>query len=263
MENQPTTQSESSKREKQTIKIEFNVWWIVAILLAVIITMIVVWRPWEGQSEGRTVTVSGTTTVKATPDEYTFNPSWQFKNADKSVALNDATEKSTDVVSALKKLGVADSKITTNLGGWENYYYYDSALGKHTYTLTIGVVVPNREIAQKVQDYLTKTEPTGQVTPTATFSQPKQKELESEARTAATKEARAKADEMAKNIGFKIGKVKAINDQGSGGGVVFGSNRAVSLMAQDSVTSSSEASISVQPGENEIEYTVEVTYFIR
>jgi len=263
MENQPTEQIVDSKKVKRTVKIEFNVWWIVAVLVVIIGVMTALWRPWEVRSDNRTVTVTGTTTVKATPDEYTFSPSWQFKNSDKTAALKEATEKSATVVAELKKLGVADSKITTNLGGWENYYYYDSSLGKHTYTLNISVVVSTRELAQKVQDYLTTTEPTGQVTPSASFSQSKQKKLESDARSAATKEARAKADEMAKNIGFTVGKVKSINDQGSGGGILFSSDKAVSMMSQGSATTSSDATISVQPGENQVEYSVEVTYYIR
>lgn len=263
MENQPIEQNKSDKKQKHILKIEFSLWWIIVLLALIIVVMTVLWRPWETRSDNRTVTVMGTTTMKAVPDEYTFNPSWQFKNSDKALALKEATEKSVSVVAELKKLGVADAKITTNLGGWENYYYYDSSLGKHTYTLNITVVVATRDLAQKVQDYFVTTEPTGQVTPIAAFSQSKQKKLESEARSAATKEARAKADEMAKNIGFTVGKVKTINDQGSGGSILFAGDKAVSLMAQDSVAGTAEANSVVQPGENQIQYSVEVTYYIR
>lgn len=263
MENQPTEQITSDKKQKQTFRIEFNLWWVVILLAAVIAVMTALWRPWEASGDNRTVTVTGTTTVKAAPDEYTFSPSWQFNNADKSAALKEATEKSASVVAELKKLGVVDSKITTNLGGWGNYYYYDSSLGKHTYTLNISAVVSTRELAQKVQDYLTTTEPTGQVTPLASFSQSKQKKLESDARSAATKEARAKADEMARNIGFGIGKVKTINDHGSSNGILFASDKAVSLTTQASGGATSEASIGIQPGEDEIQYSVEITYYIR
>lgn len=240
---------------------EFSLWWLVAALVLVIGVLIGLWRPWQGRDDdARTVTVTGTTTIKAIPDEYTFNPSWQFKDNDKAVALKEATAKSNEVVTQVKKLGVADDKITTNLGGWEGYYFYDSTTGMHTYTLTISIVVANKDLAQKIQDYLTTTNLTGQVTPTATFSQVTQKKLESNARVAATKEARAKADEMATNLGFEIGKVKSINDQDNGSGVFLTNGKATSLMGQGSAADSS--SLAIQPGENSIDYSVEVTYYI-
>ncbi len=51
------------------------------------------------------------------------------------------------------------------------------------------------------------TAPTGQVSPRPNFSDAKRKELESKARDEATKDARAKADQSARNLGFKVGKI--------------------------------------------------------
>ena len=122
-------------------------------------------------------------------------------------------------------------------------------------------MVLNKDLAQKVQDYLTTTDPIGQVTPSATFSQGKQKKLENEARAAATKEAKAKAEQMAKNLGFTVGKVKTINDQSSGNGWFFATDSASSLLTQGT-TEVKSGSLTVQPGENSIDYSVEVTYYI-
>ena len=261
MENEQEQRSPKNNYSKK-IKIEFNVWWLVGVLVLIIVALIGMWRPWQGRDDAnRTVTVTGVTTIKAVPDEYSFNPSWQFKNDDRAAALQEATTKSSAVVAELKKIGVANEKITTNLGGWEGYYFYDSSSGDHTYTLTIAVVVSNKDVAQKVQDYLMTTNPTGQVTPSATFSQAKQKKLESDARTAATKEARAKAEQMAKNLKFTIGRVKSINDQNNVGGRFYMTDSASSLLAENA-SGTEKGSLSVQPGENSIDYSVEVTYYI-
>ncbi len=266
MQDQPKISTEenmgSNSKPKQTVKMEFSVWWLVGLLAAIILLLFVLWHPWTGlATNSRTVSVTGTTTVKAEPDEYVFYPTWEFKGANKTATLNEATEKSATIVSEMKKLGVADNKITTNVGGWGNYYYFNSETNIHTYTLTISATVANRELAQKVQDYLTTTEPTGQVTPQANFSQAKQKELETKARAAATKDARAKADEMAENLGFKVGKVKTIADQ-NGSGMVYpmmGSLVAQGV-AEDANTSKS---LAVQPGEQDVTYSIQVTYYIK
>jgi uncharacterized protein YggE len=120
-------------------------------------------------------------------------------------------------------------------------------------------IVANRELAQKVQDYLVSTSPTGQISPQTGFSTTKQKQLESKARDDATKDARAKADQSAKNLGFKVAKVKSIQDGTNFGGIT-------PMMLKDSAAGSSEAitsSLAVQPGQNDLTYSVTVIYYIK
>src|ERR1035437_10796800 len=156
MEDQKTV-TEPTLKPRQILKLDLNLWWLVGLLALVIVVIVALWRPWQQSVDGRTVTVTGTTTVKSTPDEYTFSPSWQFKDTDKATALAAATSKSADIVANLKKLGVADNKITTNVGGWDNYYYFDTESKQNVYTLSVGVVTATRDMAQKVQDYLVTT----------------------------------------------------------------------------------------------------------
>lgn len=255
--NAPVAPGAAAPHTKVTVS--FNVWWLVALLGAAIILLVGLWRPWQGSTaNSRRVTVSGTSTIKATPDKYTFSPSWEFKGNDKTATLKQATDKSATVISELKKIGVADKDIKSNTGGWDGYYYYDSALNQHTYTLNVTATVANRELAQKVQDYLATTEPTGQVSPVGTFSTVLQKKLEQQGRSEATKDARAKADEMAQNLGFKVGKVVTITDNGADGGIN-------TMLAQGSGLSGNlqSTSLAVQPGQNELTYTVQVVYAIR
>lgn len=247
-----------------TVTLSFNVWWLVVLLGAVIVLMLGLWRPWQGTvATSRKITVSGSSTIKATPDEYTFNPSWEFKGSDKTATLKEATDKSAAIVSELKKLGVADKDIKTNTGGWAGYYYYNSEEKQHTYTLNVTAVVSNRELTQKVQDYLATTEPTGQVSPQATFSTKLQKKLEQQGRSEATKDARAKADEMAANLGFKVGKVVSIADDDQSGGVYPMLSQGSALDTVTTSTNSATATLAVQPGQNELNYSVQVVYAIR
>jgi len=222
--------------------------------------MLVLWRPWnDTTTDARTVEVTGSSTITAKPDEFVFSPSYDFKDADKDAALAQLSKKSDEIVAKLKSLGVAESKIKTDSSGYDYPVYYDDGQDA-TYTLDLTVTVSDPRLAQKVQDYLVTTAPTGSVSPNADFSDKKRNQLESQARDEATKDARAKADQMAKNLGFKVGKVKAIDDSnGFDGGIVplTGARGMSASSAEDT------SSLSVQPGENDLDYSITVTYYIK
>ena len=130
-----------------------------------------------------------------------------------------------------------------------------------TYTLRPTIKVGKGELVQKVQDYLVSTTPTGQISPQATFSNTYKKLLESEARDKATKDARTKADQTAGNLGFKVAKVKSVDDTGNN---VGGPDPSVMMDTLNSAAASEKpASLSVMPGENDLTYSVRVVYYIR
>lgn len=245
-------------KSKQQLSLNLDYRIIAGILLAVIVVMLLAWKPWTGKATDRTVEVTGQTTVKAKPDEFVFMPVYEFKNADKQAALKELTAKSEELIGKLKDLGVADSKIKTNSDSW-SYQYYGGSDSTPTYSLRLTVAAGSQTLAQKVQDYLVTTSPTGTISPQATFSEAKRKELESKGRDLASKDARSKAEQSAKNLGFRLSAVKAVND-GAGFGGIY-------PMAADSLNlkerSSASGYLAVQPGENELTYTVTVTYFIK
>lgn len=237
------------------VNLDFRV--VAAILVLVVLAMLALWRPWESKDD-RTIAVTGQATVKATPDEFVFYPTYEFKNADKQAALASLTKKSDEIVAAVKNVGVADSAIKTNSDGYDTPIYKDEKTP--TYTLRVTITVGNKDLAQKVQDYLVDTSPSGAVTPQATFSDGKRKELESKARDDATKDARAKAEQSAKNLGFSLGDVKTVTD---GSGFGFGV-MPVSRAGMDAVaTAPATQKMTLQPGENDLSYSVSVTYFVR
>jgi uncharacterized protein YggE len=160
-------------------------------------------------------------------------------------------------VAKLKQLGVADKDIKTNSGGW-SYPKYDSNYSTATYTLSLTITVGTDTLAQKVQDYLLTTSPSGTISPQANFSDQKRKQIEDQARDTASKDARKKAEQSAKNLGFKLAAVKTVND-----GAGFDGIYPAAGYATDQKDAAGRSSLTIQPGENDLTYTVTVAYYIK
>lgn len=251
-----------AEKDSSKINLPVNFKWISLALLLTIIIMLIIWKPWaNGQSDDRTVSVTGKSTQRAVPDEYSFYPTYEFKNSDKQAAINEANAKSKAIVAELQKLGVSNSMIKTSVSGYRDYYVLNETTDSYTYNLSITIRITDQDLAEEVQEYLITTTPAGAVSPNVGFSDAKQKELEAKAREEATKDARSKADQMADNLGFNIGKVKSVSD-GTGFGVYGGSiEPAFDVKASDSV--STVQANTINPGENELEYNITVVYYLR
>jgi len=228
---------------------------VTVLLLLIIVAMLIIWKPWSGSAhaDGRTITVRGETTLTAKPDEFVFYPRYEFKGTDKNAALAELSKKSDEVVSKLKDLGVSESKIKTDSNANERSYAPSAPESPDsTFTLSLSVTLTDQDLVQKVQDYLVSTGPTGSISPQAGFSDSKRKQLESEARVKAVEDAKAKADQTAKELGFKTGKVKSVSD-----GTDF-----VGPVERDAISAPGKVSLGVHPGENELPYSMSVVFFI-
>jgi uncharacterized protein YggE len=242
-------------------------------LLAVIVVLAVIigcWQPWQSSSKAgeRTVTVTGEAKITAEPDEYVFTPNYEFKDTSTAAALKAATDKNTDITVKLIALGVAQSKVKADTGGYAavsdsgadtNQTYYDNL------TVTVG----NKILAQKVQDYLVTTSPAGSVTPQANFSDALRKKLGTKGRSQAIHDARAKAEQNAQDLGFKLGKVKTVSDDsttpnrfqplaidGKAGSVSSNSGE-ISIHTTEGGTA-----VPIQVGEESLSYSISVTYYV-
>lgn len=244
---------------KMNVTLDYRV--ISIVLLLVIVGMLLLWRPWSGSGAGtRTVDVTGDATITARPDEFIFYPMYEVKSADKASALAELSKKSDDIVAKLKELGVEDKHIKTSTSGYD-YPVRLEGESVPTYNLQMTITVGTNDLAQKVQDYLVSTTPTGSVSPQASFSEATRKKLEAQARDTATKDARGKADQMARNLGFRVGKVKSVQDgTGFGGPITLEGRASAGAMAAED---NSKSALSIQPGENDLTYSVTVVYFIR
>ncbi len=241
----------------------FSLWKILCLLLLIaLIASIWLWKPWQAniKASDRTISVTGEATVKAEPDEFIFSPSYDITNPDQQKAITDLTAKNNDIIAKLKALGVPSSKIESNASNYKDYF--DSTTNTYTFYLT--VTVDDKTLAQKAQDYLLTTSPSGDITPQYTFTDAKQKTLENQGRDQAEQDAKAKADQSAKNLGFKVKAVKTVQDgnfESMGGcgpqGLCMGANNL------NAAVSSQNPSLTLQPGENSLPYSVNVTYYIQ
>lgn len=247
---------ETTPKSKQRLSLDLRI--LVVVLLLIIAAMVIIWKPWDSiDPNDRTISVTGEATISAEPDEYAFMPTYEFTSANQDTALAELADKSDQIVDEVKKLGVKDNQIKTNAGNYDFPTTRKPGTNVSTYTLRLTITVADKSLAQKVQDYLLTTSPSGEVTPQATFSDTKQKELENKARDEATKDARAKAEQSAENLGFSLGKVKEVSD-GSGFGI-FPVGR-----AEDTTTAQEPANqLNLQPGENDLSYSVTVVYYVK
>ncbi|MBP7760822.1 SIMPL domain-containing protein [Candidatus Saccharibacteria bacterium] len=247
---------------KGSVTLRFDYRWLIGMLLLVIAVMVLMWRPWEPRydKDSRTVEATGEMTIKAVPDEFAFYPVYNFKNSDKAVALADSSKKNDEVVKKLKELGVSDNKIKSSVNGYQDVYMTGTNSGEYVYSVSLTVTLTDKDVAQKVQNYLVSTGPEGGVSPQPTFSEAKRKELEKTARDGASKDARKKAEQLVSNLGGRLGDVKSITDGNGFGGIIPMYATAAGAADKDV---SSITPLALQPGENELMYTVSVTYYLR
>lgn len=242
----------------KNLKISVDLRIVCLVLLAVIAGMIVVWKPWSDSGTKRTISVSGDASQKAEPDEFQFTPSYQDKGSDRLAVQKALADKINSIITKLKELGVVESDITLASSTYDNWY--NNGTDEVT-SNALTIVVSNKELSQKVQDYLLTTAPQGQITPYPTFSKDKRKKVEEDVRSQAITDAKKKAQRSAEELGMKLGKVVSITDQQGGGIVPMYSTMGV---ASDAKTISAEATtLPVLSGKQDINYIVEVVYEIK
>lgn len=250
------------ENDKKQLTVSFNYKTVLLLLtvlyLVTVTVMLYLWQPWNTSLEdARKITVTGEATIQAEPDEFQFSPSYNLESDSKDGVLQKAADKSNEVVDGLKKLGLEDKDIKVS-GSTQDWYWYQDDDGANRASVSITVTVGDKDMAQKVQDYLLTTEAEGQLTPWPTFSEEKSKELEVRARQEAIADAKTKAQASADELEVRVGQVISV-DEGYG----FG-DYPVAYDGLDVVESSqSGRSIPVQPGEDEYTYSVTVVFEIK
>lgn len=245
---------------KQSLSIKINAWIICAVLVLTNVITLGFWQPWANRPiSSRTIAISGSTTIEAEADQFVFNPYYQKKGKDKAAINTKLSALARDITSKIKALGVEDSAIKTDVNSDQYDIYYGNQSDNTTYTLYVTITIKDKGLAQKVQDYIVTTSPSGSITPQISFSIKKQQELETQAREEALKDAKTKAEASAKQLGAKIGRVVSVTDNTNGGVSPLPWMNATDMVSPDS-TKSSSPSYSIQPGLNEYRFSIEVTY---
>lgn len=157
--------------------------WLQFVMTLAVLGLLLWSQPWKGASNSgnatRKITVSGEATLKAEPDEYLFSPYFEAKGTDQTALKKQLNDKANAAVAKLKELGVEDTKIKVDSSSYDYWYFEPGQEGN--LTVSLQVTVNDKTKAQEIQDYVTTLDLKGQLTPQATFSKDKQKEVESQA----------------------------------------------------------------------------------
>lgn len=237
--------------------------WQVLVLILIIATIgvgISIWQPWKTAS--RTIQVSAEGTIKAVPDVSKITAGVEVTKTTADEAQAEASKKVSAIIAVVKAKGVADKDIQTqSVSTSPRYDYSGSSQQLAGYTGTGIITVTVRDVA-KAQDILNTVTASGATSvygPQLTFSDEKLLEVQVKAQAEAVKNAKSKADNLAKASGAKVGKVVTITEADLSGKYYPMFDTASGAGA----VSSAKPVDSIQAGENEVTVTVAVTYGLK
>jgi len=204
----------------------------------------------------RSITVVGMGKAYGTPD--VANVTIGVETSDESVqkAVDDNAAKMTDIIAALKDLGIADKDIqTSNFSVWAERepqrLEVEGAEGPVTYRV-------NNQVSVKVRDLGLLGDVLDQVVAAGAnniygigFSVDDPSDLQAEARANAVEDARARAESLAELNGVQVGDVLSISEVITGAGPVY--ERAAAAVPYG-------AGAPIEPGELEVQMSVQITY---
>ena len=212
------------------------------------------------QTTGNTITVSDTGEVYAKPDLalVAFSVVTEAKTVAEAVSQN--TEDMNGVIDFVKKQGVEAKDLKTTSFNISPRYEWRNEGSKR--------VLVGYEVQQSLQVKIRDMAKIGQIIEGATefganqigdlqFTIDKEDELKKEARAEAIEKAKAKAQELARELGVKL--VRIINFYESGATPVpyYGLEKMAAPLGAGAETPQ------IETGENKIEVTVSITYEIR
>lgn len=243
---------EKMKAESKRLVLTLS-WKLLSIVLALaLIGLAVYTKPWEKTSANpRTMEITGEATIKRAPDSFIFYPMYEAKTQE------EITAKTNEVVKSVKDLGLGDAGIKTDVSSYDRYKPDGITTDGKTYTASITLSVEDKELAQKVQDYLVGSGATGTITPTTDFKRETKKQLKDEATALAVEDAKKRAEQTAGNLGVKLGKVIEIIEPEN--------YEVYPIAAYDSMAVSARegGSLPINAGESDYPYSVKVKFEIR
>jgi hypothetical protein len=210
---------------------------------------------WGSPSAG--INVNGEGLVKAKPDLATTQVAVDVVNKDVVEAQRDAATRMDRVMVRLKELGIAAEDIKTSQYSISPQYDYAANSNKPTLTgyrvvNAISVNIRQLDKAGQILDAVIVAGATRVDGVSFTIADPTP--LQSQARAAAVKQARARAEELAKSAGVTLGKVTSINESTAGAAPQIASSTTRAFAAADT---------SIAPGELEVRVSVQLSFGIQ
>ena len=209
----------------------------------------------QSEISGTRLDVTARGDVHRVPDVAVISAGVVTNAADAAGAMRDNAGRMSRVLAALKKAGVADKDVSTSSVNLSPQYRYieNEAPAIIGYQASNQVTVRFRDIAKSgtILDALVK-EGANQINgPTLMIDKPEA--AQDEARVAAIKAARARADLYASALGMKVKRVISIseNESYSGGPIPV-----MAMRQMDSVAAKTE----IMPGEQSIGVNVSVVF---
>ncbi|MBN2085059.1 MAG: SIMPL domain-containing protein [Anaerolineales bacterium] len=164
----------------------------------------------------RTLSVSGEGRVSVTPDIAVMSLSVISRDAFINAAWDDNNTKTEAAIAAIRGQGVAEADVLSDFSLYqqERYDQFGQPTGEITYVVTHTLTVKVRDLA-KIGDILGAAQAAGvNSVGGISFSLEDPAPAVSQARALAVADARARAEEVAKGLGVKVGKVLTVNEYG-------------------------------------------------
>ena len=212
------------------------------------------------QESENTITVSDTGTIYAKPDLVLTTFSVITEADTVSEALSENAEKMNAVIAFAKGEGVEEKDLkTTNFNIYPRYEWHESTkLSPQGERVLVGY-----EVRQSLQVKIRDLEKTAQIIEGAAeagsnqigdlqFTIDNQDELKKEARDLAIEKAKAKAEELAKQLGVNLVGISNFSE----------SSGTVRFYSMDEAAGKGGGGLDIEAGENKIEVTVNITYEI-
>jgi len=199
-------------------------------------------------STEKTITVTGNGSVTATPDRASFSFSVDTRGATASAALSANADAAQSVVDALKNAGVAAADLQTTSVSLDPQTSQDGTkIIGYAASSSVSVTVPIGR-AGAIVDAAVKAGADGVSGPSLDVSD--QDSFYADALKAAVANAKAKATTLAEAAGLQLGAVQTVVEDSSPSPVVF----------HAAAPSDTSGSVPIEPGSQEIDATVTVTY---
>jgi uncharacterized protein len=203
-----------------------------------------------------TISVTGTGIVKIAPDVADLSVGVNITRPTVKEARAVAARQMTAVLAALAKAGIADKDVQTsglNLNPVYDYSGNTQRLTGYTVSNTVTATIRNLDTVDDVVDGAMKAGAT--TMDGLTFRVDDPAAAEAQARDAAVKDARTKADALARAAGVSISGVQTIVEQTA--------NTPQPIMYEAAVPrAASDASTPIKTGTNDVSVSVSIVYLI-
>ncbi len=250
--------------EQDTIKFLNKAFTLAAVLVAGVLVffvgeMILQQKSLDQQSNYQ-ITVSGEGKVYAKPDVAIVSLGFTNTGATVAAVTKNNTDKMNAVIDAVKKLGVDEKDIQTTNYNLSPLYNYTEVAGRifQGYTLSQNIEVKIRDFT-KIGDVLSQATVKGaNLVNDLQFAIDNPEQFKEQARAKAIAQAKSNAQNLAKESGVNLGKIINVYENYNAYPVEYNSAKAMGGGVAESAPAPT-----IQPGQQEIDITINLTYQVK